>query len=113
MSAIIDPAGEVAYRLSLAREHLEAALKRLKAKDWPGVVQAAQLVAENAAKAVVAHAAVPGWSHDPSSELVAITSSLPIKLRRKARLLASMARRLALNMAGRPTAWPTGGSRQA
>lgn len=95
MSIAVDPADEISYRLNLAREHLEAASKRLRVKDWPGVVQAAQLAAENAAKAVVAHVAIPSWSHDPSSELNSMVTLLPAKLRRKARQLASIAHRLA------------------
>jgi hypothetical protein len=66
VSLELDPAEEVAYRLALAREHLDRARRRFQVEDWAGVVEAAQLAAENAAKAVIAHFHVPSWSHDPS-----------------------------------------------
>ena len=66
MSLELDPAEEVAYRLALAREHLDRARRRFQVEAWAGVVEAAQLAAENAAKAVIAHFHVPSWSHDPS-----------------------------------------------
>ena len=65
MSLELDPA-EVAYRLALAREHLDRARRRFQVEDWAGVVEAAQLAAENAAKTVIAHFHVPSWSHDHS-----------------------------------------------
>lgn len=77
----IDPREEVLYRLSLAVEHLEAAVRRFNVEDWAGVVQASQLAAENAAKAVIAHFHVPSWTHDPSGELREILGELPAELR--------------------------------
>ena len=50
MSLELDPGEEVAYRLALAREHLDRAKKRFGIEDWAGVVEAAQLTAENAPK---------------------------------------------------------------
>ena len=77
----IDPKDEVYYRLSLAREHLEYAHKRMTIKDYPGVVMAAQLSIENAAKAVIAHVHVPSWTHDPSAELDEIANVYPEEVR--------------------------------
>ncbi|RLF13320.1 MAG: DNA-binding protein [Thermoprotei archaeon] len=90
----IDPLDEVTYRLRLAEEHLQAALKRLKSRDWAGAVEASQLTAENAAKAVIAHSMMPSWSHDPSDELLEAAESLPRSLKRAVKALAAITRRL-------------------
>jgi HEPN domain-containing protein len=76
----INPKDEVNYRRNLAKEHLNAAIKRFQIEDWPGAVQASQLAAENAAKAVIAHFHLPSWSHDPSEELKEIITNVPIDL---------------------------------
>jgi len=73
----IDPREEVSYRLNLAIEQLEMATKRFSIEDWVGVVQASQLAAENAAKAIIAHFHLPSWTHDPSGELRIISSEIP------------------------------------
>ncbi len=78
----IDPEEEVLYRLNLAYEQLEAAAKRLKIEDWVGVVQASQLAAENAAKAIIAHFYIPSWTHDPSGELRAISDKIPARFKK-------------------------------
>lgn len=91
----IDPREEVEYRIKVARNHLEAARKRMRVGDWLGVVQAAQLAAENAAKAVIAFFAAPSWSHDPSEELLEVASSLSTEFLEKAEALASIVRKLA------------------
>jgi HEPN domain. len=95
MSFELNPGEEVMYRLSLAREHLERARKRLSIEDWAGVVEAAQLSAENAAKAVIAHFHVPSWSHDPSRELQEIVTQLSPTLVGAAHKLATIVRELA------------------
>jgi len=76
----IDPKDEVNYKRNLAKEHLNAAIKRFRIEDWPGAVQASQLAAENAAKAIIAHFHLPSWSHDPSEELKEIITNVPIML---------------------------------
>ncbi|MEM2122400.1 MAG: HEPN domain-containing protein [Candidatus Bathyarchaeia archaeon] len=86
----------------MAREHFQAALKRMKVDDWVGVVQASQLTAENAAKAVIAYFMIPSWSHDPSDELLEICNHLSASLRGKARELAAITRELAPEH-GRPS----------
>lgn len=91
----IDPSEEVVYRLNLAKEHFQAMLKRVKVDDWVGVVQASQLTAENAAKAVIAYFMIPSWSRDPSDELLKICERLPTSLREKAQELAAITRELA------------------
>jgi len=91
----LDPAEEVAYRIALAREHLERARRRFSVEDWAGVVEAAQLAAENAAEAVIAHFHVPSWSHDPSGELEEVVAQLPQAARGAALRLAAIARALA------------------
>jgi HEPN domain-containing protein len=95
MSFELNPGEEVMYRLALAREHLERARKRLRVEDWAGVVEAAQLSAENAAKAVIAHFHVPSWSHDPSRELQELVTQLPPTLVGAALKLATIVRELA------------------
>ncbi|WP_288104600.1 HEPN domain-containing protein [Thermofilum sp.] len=95
MSFELNPGEEVMYRLALAREHLERARKRLRVEDWAGVVEAAQLSAENAAKAVIAHFHVPSWSHDPSRELQELVTQLPTTLVGAALKLATIVRELA------------------
>ena len=95
MSLELDPGEEVAYRVTLAREHLDRAKRRFGIEDWAGVVEAAQLSAENAAKAVIAHFHVPSWSHDPSRELQELIPQLPPTLAVRARKLATIARELA------------------
>ncbi len=40
-------------------------------------MEASQLAVENTAKAVIAVARIPSWSHDPSSELLEIMDKLP------------------------------------
>jgi len=95
MSLELNPGEEVTYRLALAREHLERARKRLSVEDWAGVVEAAQLAAENAAKAVIAHFHVPSWNHDPSRELQELVAQLPPALVGAALELATIARELA------------------
>jgi len=95
MSLEPDPGEEVAYRLALAREHLDRAKKRFDIEDWAGVVEAAQLTAEKAAKAVIAHFHVPSWSHDPSGELQELVAQLPSTLATDVLKLATIARELA------------------
>ena len=95
MSLELDPAEEVAYRLALAREHLDRARRRFQVEDWAGVVEAAQLAAENAAKAVIAHFHVPSWSHDPLGELEELVPHLPPTVVESALKLAAAARALA------------------
>jgi HEPN domain-containing protein len=77
----IDPQEEVIYRLNTATEQLEAATKRFSIEDWVGTVQASQLTAENAAKAVIAHFHLPSWTHDPSNELREILNKIPNHLK--------------------------------
>ena len=77
----IDPREEVLYRFNLAIEQLETAIKRFSIEDWAGVVQASQLAAENAAKAIIAHFHLPSWTHDPSGELRIISSEIPDRFR--------------------------------
>ncbi|MEM3607031.1 MAG: HEPN domain-containing protein [Candidatus Bathyarchaeia archaeon] len=91
----INPEDEVKYRRELAKEHLNSAIKRFKAEDWPGVIQASQLAAENAAKTVIAHFHLPSWSHDPSSELKEIISNIPNKLQNEVNKLIKIVETLA------------------
>ena len=91
----LNPHVEVSYRMRLAQGFLRESIEAFQRSDYRGAVASAQLCVENAAKAVIALFRVPSWSHDPSSELSVTIPSLPAKLRRKARLLASIARRLA------------------
>ena len=91
----IDPREEVIYRFNLAVEHLEVAAKRFNIEDWAGVVQASQLAAENAGKAVIAHFHIPSWTHDPSRELRELLGVLPVDLREYIDKLIEITSRLA------------------
>ncbi|MBO3803994.1 MAG: HEPN domain-containing protein [Candidatus Brockarchaeota archaeon] len=77
MNVEIDPEDEVAFRLDVAKEQLEAAMKRFGVEDWVGTVQASQLTAENAAKALIAHFHLPSWTRDPSDELRDVLGGIP------------------------------------
>ncbi len=81
--------------LSLAKGYLERALKFLKTGDYSECVEASQLAAENAAKAVVALKRIPSWTHDPSDELLDIVSELPENSRCWIEELANLVRELA------------------
>lgn len=91
----VDPREEVIYRFNFAVEHLEVAAKRFDIEDWAGVVQASQLAAENAGKAVIAHFRVPSWTHDPSRELREILVEFPEDLREHVVKLIEITSRLA------------------
>ncbi|RLE71214.1 MAG: DNA-binding protein [Thermoprotei archaeon] len=77
----MDPREEVLYRFNLAIEQLETAIKRFSIEDWAGVVQASQIVAENAVKAIIAHFHLPSWTHDSSGELRIMSSEIPDRFR--------------------------------
>ncbi len=65
-----DPIDEVNCRYRLAINYLREANEAFsRGGDWRGTIAAAQLSAENAAKAVIAVYRIPSRSHDPSSEL--------------------------------------------
>ena len=91
----IDPQEEVIYRLNTAAEQLEAATKRFSIEDWVGTVQASQLTAENAAKAVISHFHLPSWTHDPSNELREILNKIPNHLKNDAEKLIDIVSTLA------------------
>lgn len=57
------------YRLRLAREHLEEAVKALGASALVAAIHEAQLSIENSAKAVIAVFKPPSWVHNPGPEL--------------------------------------------
>ena len=65
---INDPS-EYEYRLKLAREHLEEAVKALNGKALVAAAYEAQLSIENSAKAVIGLFKPPTWIHNPASEL--------------------------------------------
>ena len=90
-----DPIDEVNYRYRLAINYLREANEAFSRGDWRGTVAAAQLSAENAAKAIIAVYRIPSWSHDPSGELEDVMANLPGDLANLAGELAVMVRRLA------------------
>ena len=90
-----NPADEVNYRYRLAINYLREANEAFSRGDWRGTVAAAQLSAENAAKAIIAVYRIPSWSHDPSGELEDIMANLPGDLANLAGELAVIVRRLA------------------
>jgi HEPN domain-containing protein len=91
----LDPESEVNYRVRLAQRYLLDAEDAYKRGDYRGVVASSQLVAENAAKAVIAVYRVPSWTHDPSHELLELTTQMPRELEPLVLELAEIARSLA------------------
>ncbi len=91
----LDPSEEVRYRFNLAEEHLEKAVKRTSINDWSGVVQASQLAAENAAKAIIACFFMPSWTHDPSEELKEACKLLPEEFKEEICKLIDIVQKLA------------------
>ena len=78
---MIDPIGELEYRLALANEHLRRAETYCPLGDWAGCVHYSQLYIENFAKALISMYEVPTWSHDPSNQLLTLLNQLPEDLR--------------------------------
>lgn len=91
----IDPFSEVKYRFKLSIEYLKKAEKFLKSGDYKESVEASQLSAENAAKAIVALKRIPSWSHDPFDELLEVALELPDNKNILAKELANLAHELA------------------
>jgi hypothetical protein len=58
-------------------------------------VASSQLSAENSAKAVMTLFRTPRWSHDPSHELLEVSTTLPPDLKKLAEELADITRQLA------------------
>jgi len=87
----LNPHVEVSYRMRLAQGFLRESIEAFQRSDYRGAVASAQLCVENAAKAVIALFRVPSWTHDPSSELVEVSSSLPGGFKELACELASLA----------------------
>lgn len=90
-----NPSSEAEYRQRLAKEFLEDSEGRLQAGDFRGCVQFSQLAAENAAKAVIATKRTPSWAHDPSPELLAISSDFDTRHGQSITRLAEIATTLA------------------
>ncbi len=95
MAFKLDPESEVNYRVRLAQRYLLDAEDAYKRGDYREVVAPSQLVAENAAKAVIAVYRVPSWTHDPSHELLELTTQMPRELEPLVLELAEIARSLA------------------
>lgn len=84
------------YRLYLAELHLGAAQRLVGLEMWPTCVDNCQVVAENAAKAVLALLAPLGRTHDPGVQLhkALRESRFPEALRERVERLAQCAERL-------------------
>ncbi|MBO3802049.1 MAG: HEPN domain-containing protein [Candidatus Brockarchaeota archaeon] len=74
---------------------MKDAEEAFRRSDWRIVVASSQSCAENAAKGVIAFFKVPSWSHDPSSELIDILSSIPSNVKKLGEGLVSIVRALA------------------
>lgn len=66
---------EIGYRLALAEGFLREAEQDLKLQRWRSCVDNAQLVVENAGKALLALFGVTPKTHDPAREIAAILRS--------------------------------------
>lgn len=103
----IDPSLEVEFRAKLARSYLEKARKFFSTGDFKECVEASQLSAENAGKAVISLRRIPSWSHDPSNELLEILDELRGENKEAGRELAELVHSLApehgLTAYGKPT----------
>ena len=95
MAFKLDPESEVKYRVRLAQRYLLDGEDAYKRGDYRGVVASSQVVAENAAKAVIAIYRVPSWTYDPSHELLELTTQMPRELEPLVLELAEIARSLA------------------
>jgi HEPN domain-containing protein len=75
---------EVAYRLALAQGFLGEAEQDLTLSRWRSCVDNAQLVVENAGKAVLALFEVTPKTHDPAQHLASIlrTQELPASVQK-------------------------------
>ena len=91
----IDPSLEVEFRAKLARSYIKKAEKFLSTGDFKECVEASQLSAENAGKAVIALRRIPSWSHDPSSELIEVLGELKGESREAVKGLAEIVHSLA------------------
>ena len=85
----------MAYRRKLTENYLKEAEESFSRGDHRHTVESSQLVAENAAKAIIAFHRIPSWSHDPSMELLELLAQLPKGLRGKAERLAEIVHKLA------------------
>lgn len=74
---------EYEYRIRLAEEHLEEALKALEGGALVAAIYEAQLSIESSAKAVIGFFKPPTWIHNPASELRQVTGQYEELLRRK------------------------------
>lgn len=90
-----NPRNESSYRAKLATRYLAEAEEAFNRGNYRGVVASSQLSAENSAKAVIALFRMPSWSHDPSYELLEVSSMLSSDLRKLAEELAEITRQLA------------------
>ena len=106
---MIDPIGELKYRLALANEHLRRAEMYCQVSDWAGCVHYSQLSIENFAKALISMYEVPTWSHDPSNQLLTLLSQLPEDLRSIVRELALMSREVTVEHARSTYGEPSSG----
>jgi HEPN domain-containing protein len=70
---------EVAYRLALAEGFLAEAEQDMELERWRSCVNNAQLVVENAGKAVLAWFGAVPKTHDPAQQIAALlrTQTLP------------------------------------
>lgn len=91
----LNPINDIVYRINLAKKYLEEAEKAYSRSDWRTTVSSSQLSAENSGKAVIAFYKIPGWSHDPSPELLEIISTTPLEINEKIERLAEITRLLA------------------
>lgn len=91
----LNPSNEVSYRARLAAQYLMEAQEAFKRGNHRLAVASSQLSAENSAKAVIALFRAPSWSHDPSHELLEVSSTLPPDLKKLAEELADITRQLA------------------
>jgi HEPN domain-containing protein len=90
---------EVSYRLALAEGFLSEAEQDLTLKRWRSCVDNAQLVVENAGKAVLALFGVTPKTHDPAREIATILRTQPVSDIIQQKLKEMLPDLLALGMA--------------
>lgn len=91
----LNPKTEVEYRAKMARRHLEDAERALQIGGYRGTVDSAQRSAEKRRKGGYSHLPDSKLSHDPSAELLDVTSTLPKAARERALNLARLTHELA------------------
>lgn len=73
----MNPNEDYLYRLRVAIEFRDRAVRNFAQNDWSGCVQQAQIAVENAAKAILAYVGPVPHTHEPYSHLEVLLAARP------------------------------------